>query len=351
MCQLRKTWPPRGEQVEADLVALVRPVHVDLDLDGERVGCCGTAPPCRPWGSSTRTATILSSSGVAQGPAQVHRRAGARRLLGDVAADHVVRVSVGDEAAPVDLDGARAEAAHRGHVVADEEDGAPRTRDLLHLPEALALEGDVADREHLVDEQDLRVEVRRDGEGQAHVHAARVALDRRVEELVDLGELDDLVELARDLAPWSCRGWRRSGRCSRGRSAPGGSRSRPRAGCRRGRGSSALPSVGSVMRERILSSVLLPAPLRPMMPTTCPGFTSKLTSRSAQNVATWPVDGPGVPEAAEGRVGGARDRVPQRPGTLHVRADLVALADAADADGVVVTAHTTSAKMRSMRRK
>ena len=30
------------------------------------------------------------------------------------------------------------------------------------------------------------------------------------------------------------------------------------------------PSSGSVMRERILSSVLLPAPLRPMMPTTSP---------------------------------------------------------------------------------
>ena len=59
----------------------------------------------------------------------------------------------------------------------------------------------VADREHLVDEQDLRLEVRRHGEGQPHVHAARVALDRRVEELLDLGERDDLVELAVDLGP------------------------------------------------------------------------------------------------------------------------------------------------------
>ena len=36
---------------------------------------------------------------------------------------------------------------------------------------------------------------------------------------------------------------------------------------RRGRGARRGPSVGSVMRDRILSSVLLPAPLRPMMPT------------------------------------------------------------------------------------
>ena len=34
---------------------------------------------------------------------------------------------------------------------------------------------------------------------QAHVHAGGVALDRRVEELRDLGELDDVVELAPDL--------------------------------------------------------------------------------------------------------------------------------------------------------
>ena len=46
---------------------------------------------------------------------------------------------------------------------------------------------------------------------------------------------------------------------------------------------SAWPLVGSVMRERILSNVLLPAPLRPMMPTTSPLSTSNETSRSAQN--------------------------------------------------------------------
>jgi hypothetical protein len=42
------------------------------------------------------------------------------------------------------------------------------------------------------------------------------------------------------------------------------------------------PRVGSVMRLRILSSVLLPAPFLPMMPTTSPFPTSNDTSRSAQ---------------------------------------------------------------------
>ena len=45
---------------------------------------------------------------------------------------------------------------------------------------------------------------------------------------------------------------------------------------------SALPSVGRVIRARIFSSVLLPAPLRPISPTTSPSFTSKLTSFNAQ---------------------------------------------------------------------
>ncbi len=45
---------------------------------------------------------------------------------------------------------------------------------------------------------------------------------------------------------------------------------------------SARPVVGSVIRDRIFSSVLLPAPFRPMIPTTSPGFTSKDTSFSAQ---------------------------------------------------------------------
>src|SRR6185503_1112742 len=45
------------------------------------------------------------------------------------------------------------------------------------------------------------------------------------------------------------------------------------------------------MRDRILSRVLFPAPFAPMMPTTSPTPTSKLTSRSAQKsvaVEVWP---------------------------------------------------------------
>ncbi len=75
----------------------------------------------------------------------------------------------------------------------------PSLRHVPHLAEALLLEVGVADGEHLVDQEDLGLEVRRDRERQPQVHAARVPLDRRVDELLDLRERDDLVELALDL--------------------------------------------------------------------------------------------------------------------------------------------------------
>src|SRR5258705_13359223 len=47
----------------------------------------------------------------------------------------------------------------------------------------------------------------------------------------------------------------------------------------------ARPFVGVVMRDRILSSVDLPAPLPPMRPTTSPRLMSHDTSSSAQMCA------------------------------------------------------------------
>ena len=43
--------------------------------------------------------------------------------------------------------------------------------------------------------------MRRHREGKPHIHAAGVALDRRVEELLHLGEGHDLVEFSSNLAP------------------------------------------------------------------------------------------------------------------------------------------------------
>ena len=71
----------------------------------------------------------------------------------------------------------------------------PDCAQVLHAPETPALELGVTDSKHLVDEQDLRLEVRGDRECKADGHPARVPLHRSVEELTYTRELDDLVEL------------------------------------------------------------------------------------------------------------------------------------------------------------
>ena len=50
----------------------------------------------------------------------------------------------------------------------------------------------VADREHLVDEEHVGIDVHRDREAEARRHPARVRLDRRVEEAPELREALDL---------------------------------------------------------------------------------------------------------------------------------------------------------------
>ena len=87
-----------------------------------------------------------------------------------------------------------AELAGEVQAVRDEHDRLAVALEGPDALQALALEGLVADREHLVDEQDVGVDVDGHGEGQPDVHAGRVELHRRVDELLDAGEVDDLVE-------------------------------------------------------------------------------------------------------------------------------------------------------------
>ena len=75
-----------------------------------------------------------------------------------------------------------AEVEHGLQVVADEDHRTALRDPLLDSLEALLLESEIADREHLVDDQDLGLEVGRDREREPHLHATRVALHRRVDE-------------------------------------------------------------------------------------------------------------------------------------------------------------------------
>ena len=78
----------------------------------------------------------------------------------------------------------------------------PSSTSWLHPLVALLAEALVADREHLVDQDDRLVEGRDHREAEPHLHAAGEVPERRVEEVADLGEVDDLVEPLGDLLAW-----------------------------------------------------------------------------------------------------------------------------------------------------
>src|SRR5207302_698174 len=86
------------------------------------------------------------------------------------------------------------------HVVRHEQHGAAAATDRTHLLRTLLLKRLIAHRQHLIDDEDFRLQVGGNGEREPHIHTGGVALHGRVEELLDAGEGDDLVELPRDLA-------------------------------------------------------------------------------------------------------------------------------------------------------
>ena len=87
------------------------------------------------------------------------------------------------------------------HVVAYEQNCASLAPSFFHFAQAFFLERCVAHRQHLVHDQDLRLQMSRHGEGKPDVHPRGVTLDRRIQELLYLRKVDDLVELPRYLLP------------------------------------------------------------------------------------------------------------------------------------------------------
>ena len=95
-------------------------------------------------------------------------------------------------------DPALAQALDGRRVVTDKKNGAALSCNIRHLAKAFLLKLGVADGQDLVNYEDLRFEMCRDGEGETDVHAARVMLHRRVDEPLHLGEGHDLVEPGSD---------------------------------------------------------------------------------------------------------------------------------------------------------
>ncbi len=91
-------------------------------------------------------------------------------------------------------DNAVAHLTNRTQVMGHEDERRTAIAYLAHALQALQLKRDVTNGEHLIDDQHVRVGKDRDGEAQPHEHARRVELHWRVEEVPQLGEVDDLVE-------------------------------------------------------------------------------------------------------------------------------------------------------------
>ena len=99
----------------------------------------------------------------------------------------------------LDPDDLVAKALHLGVAVGHDEHGHAVFLDkLADAVFAFLLEHEVANRKHLVHYEDLGDDHRGDGERDARHHARGIVLERHVEELLDLGELHDLVEMIVD---------------------------------------------------------------------------------------------------------------------------------------------------------
>src|SRR6266576_4755358 len=109
-------------------------------------------------------------------------------------------IAVHTNLAHVNPNPAVGETANLIELMRDEDDCASCAGDIAHLAEAFFLEIYVADGQDFIDEENLRLEVSSDSEGQADVHAGRVVLYGGVNEFFELGEGYDFVELALDFA-------------------------------------------------------------------------------------------------------------------------------------------------------
>ena len=117
----------------------------------------------------------------------------------DVLREDVLDRALGHDLALVEHDPAVAQGLDGGQVVGHEQNGRSGLNELVHPRHASILEHRVADRERLVDDEDLRLEVRSDREAESQLHPRRVVLDLCVDRLLELRERHDVVEAATDL--------------------------------------------------------------------------------------------------------------------------------------------------------
>ncbi len=153
----------------------------------------GMASELGPPIARTETLILFDAAGAELRP--VSERLRHRDRLADrpavVEVGHRRRISVAHQPSLVDPDGAAAVVQHLLPNVRDEEHGLSRLPELLDPRVAFPLELLVADREGLVHEEDVRLDVGRDRKRETGRHPGRVGAHRRIDELFDLRPLDD----------------------------------------------------------------------------------------------------------------------------------------------------------------
>ena len=82
-------------------------------------------------------------------------------------------------------DSAMAEVLNCCQVMGDEQDSTAAPAHIAHFPDALFLERHVAHRQHLIDNQDLGVQVRRHREGKPDVHPAGIILNGSIQKFLN----------------------------------------------------------------------------------------------------------------------------------------------------------------------
>src|SRR4051812_36008877 len=113
-----------------------------------------------------------------------------------ITANDLAGRTVGDDATLLQQNCALAELGHGLKVVGNEDDSRATLRNRPHFFETLTLERKVANAQHLVDHEDIGLQMRCDGKSESRKHAGRIPLHWRVDEFLESSELDDLVELA-----------------------------------------------------------------------------------------------------------------------------------------------------------
>src|ERR1017187_5449298 len=81
------------------------------------------------------------------------------------------------------------------HIMANKNYRPTVLSDISHLTEALLLKSCIANCEYFIYQKDFGLEMGRHSERKSHIHAAAVALYRRVQKLLDFGKEDNFIEL------------------------------------------------------------------------------------------------------------------------------------------------------------